>query len=209
MFKPLLDILFPIQCLGNCKTWDTWLCDNCTLKIQNSCKIILKNNLSGLYYLTNYRDELIQKLIHQLKYRYAEEIAEILGKQFRGLIDQNFDYIIPIPLHKKRYAERGFNQAELLGKQIIVQTHCNASLQTDILFRGKYTHAQAQLSHEERKLNMRNVFMINKKKMDFIKNKKILLVDDVYTTGATMNECAKILKKNNAKEIWGIVVAKG
>ena len=176
--------------------------------MQDRHKIILNNHLNGLYYLTSYRNELIQKLIHQLKYQYTEEIAEILGKQLAVMLEQNFDYLVPIPLHKKRYAERGFNQAELLAHHIVGTCH-GMSLQNDIISRTKYTHAQAQLSHEERKLNMQNIFTVNKKKIDLIKDKKILLIDDVYTTGATMNECAKILKKYDAKEIWGITIAKG
>jgi ComF family protein len=206
--KIFLDLLFPIQCLGGCKTWDTWLCNNCLKKITEKNKIILNNNLSGLYYLTSYRNELIQKLIYQLKYQYSEDVAKILGSELAKIIDQNFDYIIPVPLHRKRYAERGFNQAELLGHHIVGTCH-GMSLQKNIISRTKYTSPQAQLSHEERKVNLQDIFSIKKEKINIIENKKILLIDDVYTTGATINECAKILKKNGAKEIWGITVAKG
>lgn len=209
MFKPLLDLLFPIQCLGNCKTWDTWLCNNCCKKIHDRHKIILNDNLQGLYYLASYRNELVRQLIHQLKYQYTEDIAIILGRQLAKIIDQEFDLIIPIPLHNKRYAERGFNQAELLAKNIIVGNAHVRYLQNNIIFRTKYTSPQAQLSHEERKLNMQNIFAVNNKKIDLVKNKKILLIDDVYTTGATMQECAKILLPYQPQEIWGIVIAKG
>jgi len=210
----LLDLLFPIKCLG-CGAWDTWLCKNCQKILNNKNKILLNNNkyLSGLYYLTNYREKLIQNIIHQFKYGYTEELAIILGKHLAILLDQQFDIIIPIPLHHKRFAERGFNQAELLGKQIIINQHvetCHGmSLQNNILSRTKYTFPQAQLENSARIKNVQNIFAINKNNFEILKNKKILLIDDVFTTGATMLECAKILQQNQAKEIWGITIAKG
>lgn len=209
-----LDFFFPIRCL-NCQTWDTWLCSDCQKILNSKNKIILpdKYYLQGLYYINNYADELTQKIIHQFKYGYTEELAIILGKYLAELLDQEFDIIVPIPLHKKRFAERGFNQAELLATQIIkhinVGTTLGLSLQNNILSRAKYTHPQAQLDDATRIKNVQNIFQINNKKIDLIKDKKILLVDDVYTTGATMQECAKILACYQPNKIWGITIAKG
>ncbi|MFA6028072.1 MAG: ComF family protein [Patescibacteria group bacterium] len=211
----LLDYLFPIRCLGECGAWDQWLCPRCEQKIKQKNKIIFKEDniyLSGLYFLHPYSNSLIQKLIHQLKYQYSEEIAKILGRNMALCLDQNFDYIIPIPLNKKRFCERGFNQSELMAENIInysVGTYHGMSLRNDILTRTRNTAAQAQLGHELRAKNIHNAFSLNKKTIHMVSGKKILLIDDVYTTGATMNACAKLLKENRAKEIWGITAAKG
>ena len=107
--KYTLDLIFPIKCLG-CGAWDIWLCPKCQQKIYHPQKE------NKLYYLDSYKNPLIQKIIHQFKYNYSQELAPILSTLLNQVIDQSFDYIIPIPLHKKRYLERGFNQSTLQYK---------------------------------------------------------------------------------------------
>ncbi|MBI3631553.1 MAG: ComF family protein [Candidatus Staskawiczbacteria bacterium] len=129
--------------------------------------------------------------------------------------------ITAVPLHKKRLQWRGFNQSELLGKKIGQQL--NIEFQ-DLLKRTKDTDPQVKLNFEKRKTNIEGAFAIKNGinlisrhcepkevrcgNLKILNNKIILLVDDVYTSGFTMNECAKILKAAGAKEVWGVVVAK-
>lgn len=192
--KFLWDILFPIQCLGGCLKYDVWICDKC-LKSLGQGK--MKNNL---YYITDYKNKLIQLAIHQLKYGYSVELGPILSKLLLELIDQDFDFLIPAPLSKARKRERGFNQAELLCKSLKIPINNN-------LRKIKNTKSQMTLAREQRLINLNNCFKYNNK-ID-IKNKKLLLIDDVWTTGSTMKEMTKELEKYEPKEIWYAVLAKG
>jgi len=124
--------------------------------------------------------------------------------------------VIPIPLHKQRLRFRGFNQAELLAKE--VAEHFSIPLETNVLERTRAVLAQAKIkNHKDRKENIKNIFKINsefikkcvKEGKNLLKNKIIILVDDVATTNATLSEAAKVLKEAGAKEVWGLVVAKG
>ena len=107
------------------------------------------------------------------------------------------ELILPVPLHPKKLRQRGFNQALILGRRLFPGDR--DKIDPHILARQKHTLPQAGLSGSERRRNVRNAFML--KQPEKIKNKRILLVDDVFTTGATVNECARILMKNKAAEI--------
>ncbi len=141
----------------------------------------------------------MQKIIHQFKYNYSKELAPIISTLLNQIIDQSFDYIIPIPLHKKRYLERGFNQSTLLCQNIDLPILKNA------IIRQRYTPPQAQLDEQQRRKNLQNCFISSLS----LQGKKVLLIDDVYTTGSTMKECSKALKQAQASEIYKIVIAKG
>jgi len=107
------------------------------------------------------------------------------------------DLIVPVPLHIKRLRHRGFNQALVLCRAIFPASRDR--IDPHVLMRHSWTQPQTGLSRNERRRNVRNAFRVNRPEK--IKNKKILLVDDVYTTGATVNECARILYKNQAAEV--------
>lgn len=115
------------------------------------------------------------------------------------------DLIVPVPLHNTRKRERGYNQAELLGR--VISAELNIPIIKDALIRTRSTPSQTRLPPEERKKNVRGAFSINKIKAKLLKDKTILLVDDVYTTGATLKECTKTLKQAETGEIMGIVCA--
>lgn len=198
--KFIWDILFPIQCLGGCGKYDEWICKKCLSEIAEKHEQELNGLIKKIYFCTDYKNELMKKAIHQLKYGYSEEIGKILGKLLVNNIENNFDYIIPVPLAKKRYRERGFNQAELLARQFNIPINLN-------LIKTKNTKSQMTLSKKHRLINLNNCFKYTNN-ID-ISNKKLLLVDDVYTTGSTMMEMAKTLHKFNPKEICGAVLAKG
>jgi ComF family protein len=146
-----------------------------------------------------------------LKYKFVEDLAEPLG----GLIVKNIRemgsrpgkefIIIGIPLFRKRLIERGFNQAVLLAK--IVSRDLGWPMEEKALQRVRATVPQVELEEEGRAQNIKNAFAVFDSSK--IINKKIILVDDVLTTGATMEECAKTLKLSGAKEVWGVALAKG
>ena len=111
---------------------------------------------------------------------------------------------IPIPLHKTKKRKRGFNQSELIAKEL--SKSLNIPLKTDILVKTKKTQTQTNLTKEQRAENVKNAFII--KNPQSIEGKTVFLVDDVFTTGSTMKECAKTLKKAGATYVWGIAVAR-
>ena len=136
----------------------------------------------------------IAKLIHDLKYsgkttgissfRWLSEQSVILDDLTRP------DFILPVPLHSKRLRKRGFNQALLLAKSLFPKE--KEKIRYNILLRKKDTPAQAGLSGIERRKNLKNAFTV--KKSSELSGKKVLILDDVFTTGSTLNECAKVLK---------------
>ena len=125
-----------------------------------------------------------------------------IGKRWYVLSDF---ILIPVPLDKKRLKWRGFNQAEEVGKELY--KFFNIPLISDCLIKIKQNLPQIELSGKQREENTKGVFSVKTKEL--INGKKIVLVDDIYTTGSTMEECAKVLKTVGAKEVLGIVVARG
>lgn len=150
----------------------------------------------------------LKEIIHEFKYKGKRDLALFLGDKIYNVYKNTswpfIDFIIPVPLHKKRFRERGFNQSLLLAKVLSQKTKIPV---LDVLQRIKPTKQQVRLSRKSRRENMKNVFKINLKEK--IYNKTLILVDDVYTTGTTVNECAKTLKKAGAREIYVITIARG
>ena len=219
------DYVFPVYCL-NCKKEGNWLCEKCFTKLDLSgvycCPVCHKNTEQGEYCLsckiglpldshiaiTIYKeDSLVGDVIHTLKYSWAEDVSEVFEKMIDKFVDNNknlfvdIDFVVPIPLHKKRLAERGFNQAELIAK--IIGKKLDKPMK-DILDRSRQTKQQAKLKREERIENLKDAF-IRKEKIEG----NILLIDDVFTTGSTMQEGAKALKKGGVDKIIGFSIARG
>ena len=115
-----------------------------------------------------------------------------------------YDIIIPVPMHKIKKLERGYNQTEILSEDLA--KNLNVLYNKNILVKVVNNKRQSSLSEKERHKNIKNVFKI--KNSDKIKNKKIILVDDICTTSATLEECSKVLKVAGAKEILALVIAK-
>lgn len=201
----ILDLFFPKKCLG-CNKAGVYICDKCLNKFETVP--------------VPYSDPLIKELIKLFKYHYIKELAKPLAKL---LIAQCGTYdvphktiVIPVPLHKRRLKERGFNQAELLAEQ--VAEHFSLPLENKVLKRKRYTKPQAKITNNKiRKEALKDAFEIApefvKKCLaaneNLLKDKTVLLIDDVATTGATLSEAANVLKRAGAKEIWGLVIAKG
>jgi ComF family protein len=234
----LLDIFFPKTCLS-CGREGNWLCEDCiaTLDIQNWClcpvcqKRVLdyktcKNcrkitNLTGLFTPLSFENPLIKKIIHQFKYEpFLKELKEPLSYiiiSHLNLIELPRTFflkekgagheflLIPVPLHKSRLRWRGYNQAEEIAKEL--SKSLDLQIENNCLIRRKSTTPQTELTGLERKENIKGIFVLQNPER--IKGRKIFLVDDVYTTGATLEECARVLKDAGAREVWGLVVARG
>ena len=150
----------------------------------------------------------IRQIIHEFKYEDKFIIGKYLGIKVSELLREKIvnwkaDIITEVPLHSLRKAERGYNQAEIIameiGKRIGIKFNGN------ILKRIKFTETQTKLNLTDRRENIKDAFKLKKQKL--VKNKNIILVDDVITTGATISECAKVLKDNGAKNIYALSVA--
>lgn len=111
---------------------------------------------------------------------------------------------MPVPISKKRNKERGYNQSALIAKEL--GKLLNIEYENNCLIKAKNTIEQSKLNKEERQKNLQGVYiLVNKEKMDC---KKIILLDDIFTTGSTVNECCKVLRQANVKEILVITLAK-
>ncbi len=223
-----LDLIYPKYCVG-CSEEGAWLCEKCrqeiiiirkpfcptcnklTPKGQFCSNCRNKTNLTGVIIAAYYKEGPIKEAIHTFKYDGIFDLSDKLGKiliEALNIRKINGNYILmPVPLHSIRYNQRGFNQSELLSN-VVSEKFSNFLLSTQQLIRIKQSAHQVDLNREQRISNAKNQFDWCGKANELIA-KKIILVDDVYTTGATLNECAKILReKAGAREVWGLVVAK-
>lgn len=162
-------------------------------------------------------EQILTKVIHCFKYKgkiqLAAPLAELLRTAYRRFWDQDsIDIIIPVPLHLKRLRKRGFNQAYLLVRNWNTAAGQNWSglsdlqIERDVLVRTVFTAPQSALGRAERAVNVKNAFTL--KDSAKIKDKRILLIDDVYTTGATVDECARILLKFGAEHVDVLTLAR-
>ncbi|MDP3975418.1 MAG: phosphoribosyltransferase family protein [bacterium] len=218
----ILDLIFPRRCLG-CKQVDTWLCESCFKLIEQyegqHIDYRLKH-LNRLIVASPYsKNKLLTTAIHTLKYqRHPEDIAEKLGSMLARSLKFGLNQIttrpgqdyclIPVPLHRRRCRERGFNQAEELAKAVEESLRaCKAiSLDSSLLNRDRYTTSQVKAGSRQARLkNLEKAFSTTDK---INPETTCILVDDVATTGTTLEECAKVLRKAGAQQVWGLVVAR-
>lgn len=188
------------------------ICPKCRLYFSKKNKVIFLHNL---LVSAKYKKGGLSKIIHIYKYNFISELNIPLGKIIlKALIKNNIpipDLIIPVPLHPRRLRWRGFNQSELLADFISsnLTVGLKIPLEKNILQRKKYTQPQMKIkSYKERISNVQGIFCLKKEKLKRIKDKNILLIDDVSTTGSTLLECAKILKSSGAKKVFGAVIAR-
>jgi len=154
-------------------------------------------------------DNPVQVMVHGLKYRQMRNIGKFFGRmigfEISKRIRDNFDYIVPVPLHISKKRERTYNQSEFISKGI--SETLNIKVMDKCLKRVKFTQTQTKLNREQRQENVRGAFSINQKFADNIPGKNIIIVDDVVTTGATILECARILKEESAGKIMVCSIA--
>ena len=214
MPMPLLDLLFPKRCLG-CQKEGSHCCEDCLslLSLAPAPSILERDSsLSGLFCATSFQDTFVQRLIHSFKYPpFLRDLAKPLAFSIIAhiaLLNKPIyppDVICPIPLHKRRLKWRGYNHSEEIAKQL--SWAFSLPVAADALIRTKHTAPQANLGREKRLKNMKGVFQVRNPQE--IAGKNILLVDDVYTTGATLESAAEVLKEAGANRVFGAVVARG
>lgn len=210
------NLIYPQTC-GICgKINKKSLCPKCKveLKKQQDINIITQGEeiedkyFNELIYAFKYEGQ-IRKLILDYKfneksYMYLTFVNFLLKNEkiFQNI--KKYDKIMPVPISKKRLKTRGYNQSLLIAKEISKQT--NLELLNNCLFKTKNIIEQSKLNKEERIKNIQGVYNLRNEQL--IQNEKILLIDDIYTTGSTVNECSKILREGNPKKIGILVLAK-
>lgn len=169
--------------------------------------------MDGLTSIFAYKG-LIKKAIKKIKYRFVSDMAGDLTEAFLSFCGENKVFVqfcqdnpllVPVPLHSRRQRWRGFNQAELLGKMIA--KNLGLDFVPDLLARVKETQPQADLKKEERIRNIKGSFKVSPNIL-ISQYPNILLFDDVWTSGATLREAAKVLKRGGAKKVWGLTIAR-
>lgn len=192
------------------------MCTDCGKQIEKIAlskleKYNLDAGISEFMYVFKY-DGIVRKLI--INYKFND--CAYLYKTFAKIILDNkkicdfiksYDIIIPVPIHRKRKLLRGYNQTELIAKAL-AKTLENVTYNTKALIKTKNNSKQSTLSRLERERNVLNAYEFNEREADKIYNKKILIFDDIYTTGNTIKECAKIINNFNPKSIGIVTIAK-
>lgn len=212
MFEFVLDFLFPPACSVCGKIDKNWLCPNCQRRVERlekSCLVEIENKkYEKLLYLFEY-ESLIRKLL--LGYKFSNRAY--LSHFFANRVTENeenckllkkYDLIIPVPMHKKKMQKRGYNQTELVSNEL--EKSLGIPVRKDILSKVVNTTTQSKLGGKARQTNIQHAFFIQN---DWeVEDKKVILLDDIYTTGATSEECSRVLKQAGADEILMLVLAK-
>lgn len=181
--------------------------------------------LKGIIAAAYFEEGPVREMIHNLKYNGVIELVEPLAGRMASSLMSNFKLLMSnempndkleirnlklvisfAPLHWKRKAQRGYNQAELLARAVGEKLDMPVY---NLLKKTKNTKRQAGLGGKDRRKNLEGVFRLDLSHLSNLRNLRVLLVDDVYTTGSTLNECARVLKKAGAKEVWGLTVTRG
>lgn len=220
-----ISLVFPITCFG-CGLNGCYLCEKCFRKLRflenkNISTDFLDSNLDGLYFAGDYKNKLLASLIRAFKYEKIPKLGGVLSRFlnlfWQGKLSQiklqdrekekdlASALVCPVPLSSKRKRFRGFNQAEILASLFCLEFSQEIFLH---LKRRNRKKNQAELKREDRIKNVSLVFYCPKKYANIIKNKTFILIDDVATTGATINEVARVLKSLGATRVYALLVAK-
>jgi len=208
------------KCLNSIKLKSNFECIGCKRPFPKgmTCYLCVKTyHVDQLLIAADFEDKLVEKSIKLMKYNFIFDLAaplsllvnrylKHLAKEKSINIFESNPILIPVPLHKRRFNWRGFNQAELLAKNIA--GNFLMSIFNDVIYKTKIIKPQAIT--EDREERMQNVIgAFECRGHDRIDGKDIILIDDVCTTGATLNECARVLKENGARKVIALVVARG
>jgi ComF family protein len=234
IFTNLADIIFPPKCIGCGVVFDgnnSHFCGHCFAKINfiksplcHCCGIpylgdeesnhLCGNCISTKPHFISARavgqfDGVLLDAIHQFKYRGNIAIGKALGElmaenEYPSLNIKEYSLIIPVPLHLKRLKERGFNQSAILAKTLAKKFRMPLDITS--FKRCAYTEPQVRLKKQEREANVKGAFEVTDRRK--IAGQKVILVDDVYTTGNTVKECARMLVKNKAEQVAVLTLAR-
>jgi len=212
----LIDLVFPKVCIG-CGKDQEHLCADCQKLLAADLKLIsreqlgLEKNLDGLWRIWDYNQRLVQLFVKRFKYDFIVELKDEIGKVLTAEIIEKIKVslpgeviLVPIPLHRHRQLWRGFNQAELIAE--VMADKLARPVARDILKRIRNSRQQAKLKENDREANVRGIFALKNVDLRFA-GQTAVLIDDVFTTGATMQEAAKTLKQAGFLKIYGLVLA--
>ncbi|MBN1263439.1 MAG: ComF family protein [Candidatus Pacebacteria bacterium] len=229
----LVDYIFPRRCLG-CGEFGNYFCSECLKLIKPPRRPICPQcfnpsllgsthsaclkplSLDGLVAVSNYEGA-VKQAIKKLKYQFVTDLAGDLAslmirflRKYQGKLWPEFDsswVLLPIPLYPQRQKWRGFNQAGLLGR--LIAGKMGWSYKDGILIRTRPAKPQAEINNsKQRRANVRWVFKVRREVQAVIREKKVILFDDVWTTGSTIKECAQVLKRRKVGKVWGLALAR-
>lgn len=224
--KFILDIIFPplcVSCRSNLKSKkekEISLCNQCKNKIKiNLTATQLKINDKKYYLLspTSYKNQIVKNIIHALKYKKIQSASITIHQKIikpsiskiKNKLKNKTWIIIPVPLHKIKMKQRGLNQSTLIAKSIqeeLKRYNIKSKVLNKTLIKEKRTKSQAKLKEKDRERNVKNSFKIIEK--DKIKEKNIILIDDVFTTGSTIKECINTINKAKPSKLITFTVSK-
>jgi len=224
----IADLVFPKKCLV-CKSTGDYVCRKCLArvsKVEFVCVGCFRPSIDGMTHqkckkphgmdamisIWSYKG-VIRSALKTLKYKYVSEIAGELANQIiaefaaGSIVFPRKILLVPIPLSRSRENWRGFNQAQMLGKLLAQKMKWGYA---DLLVRTKNTRTQTGLDKKSRQKNVKGIFAVNNDYLSktLAKDYNVLILDDVWTTGATMKEATKVLKRNKIPVVWGLTVAR-
>ena len=233
LFQATISLLYPATCTicGKNLRAGTYLCDGCETKAMrivapfcDKCSEPFEGSITSAFSCANcahrtiyfdaavaaYRSRgIVREIIHEFKYARQMHLRHIIGRWLCAALDDerlrevSFDLIVPVPLHPARERERGFNQARLLAESLSAEISLPSRL---VLERVRYTTTQTALDRSERMENLHNAFRL-RKNAD-VRGLRVLLIDDVLTTGSTLSECARVLKRAGAISVHAATAAR-
>ena len=204
VFSSIIDALFPsklkcVSCGREAVTDERGLCVDCVMGLEGFISAPPLDNIKD-YTAAYIYNEVTSRPVKRLKYNGSKYLSEFLADSISLPEDWNIDAVVPVPLYYKREFKRGFNQSELIAKRLCKRT--GLPFKPELLIKRKDTKQQAKLSEAGRRRNLKAAFIADAS----CKGMNLLIVDDVRTTGATLSECAKELKRLGANDIYAATV---
>lgn len=220
--ETLLDLLFPPRCVA-CQHVGEWFCPACQSQIERipppwcqrcgrpleegECRYCRRFDLDidGLRAMAFF-EGVLRDAIHAFKYKKRPQLAACFGALLNDYLAAQplpADVIIPVPLHSERERTRGYNQAFLIARELAL--YQKLPMWYNVIKRTRATSPQVELDAAARRENVHDAFAAT----DEVAGRRVLLIDDVCTTGATMDACSRALKQRGAKSVWGLALARG
>ncbi len=215
LIERIIRLIFPVKCM----VCEAILREDSLVCLCEQCRKGLKSYGRGFgesgilpdvdsFFAAFYYLDGVETAIHTFKFKNQPKLSETMSYLIYEELNKygqipTFDYIVPVPMHPRKKRHRGYNQSELIA--VHLAKYFNREIRTDILIKTQYTRAQSLLKREDRIKNLEGAFSV--RSGSSIQGKSILLVDDVLTTGTTINTCAKILKEKGVSFIHSMVIA--